>query len=125
MTRAPVLIAVRRRRRLRRSAEEIAAILAKYRSSGLTQKAFAKSEGLSFSTLTSWLRRLRAGDPARAGRPPRLVRVNVTEPIVRRFEVAGAFELDFQGGSVLRMRIPQEFNGSALRDLLGILAERC
>ena len=116
---------MRRRRRLRRSAAEIAAIVAKYRSSGLTQMAFAKSEGLSFSTLTSWLRRLRASEPTGAWRPPRLVRVNVTEPMSGRFDLAGSFELDLQGGSVLRMRIPQEFDGAALRDLLGILAERC
>ncbi len=34
-------------------------ILAQYRASGLTQRKFAKQEGVSLSTLTYWLRRER------------------------------------------------------------------
>jgi transposase-like protein len=35
--------------------EEREALIAQYRESGLTQKAFAEREGIKFSTFTSWV----------------------------------------------------------------------
>lgn len=51
------------------TAEEKEAMVAQYRESGLTQKAFAQREGLKFSTFASWLQGRRCGD-----RPGRKVR---------------------------------------------------
>jgi transposase-like protein len=46
--------------------EEREALVAQYRESGLTQKAFAEREGIKFSTFTSWVQgRRHAGKPGR------------------------------------------------------------
>jgi transposase-like protein len=47
------------------TAGERAALLAAYADSGLTQRAFARQEGLNYSTFTAWLQgRRRAGEAA-------------------------------------------------------------
>jgi transposase-like protein len=44
--------------------EEREALIAQYRESGLTQKAFAEREGIKFSTFTAWVQgRRHAGKP--------------------------------------------------------------
>jgi transposase-like protein len=46
--------------------EEREALVTRYRSSGLTQRAFAEREGIKFSTFTSWIQgRRHAGKPRR------------------------------------------------------------
>jgi transposase-like protein len=46
--------------------EERDALVAQYRESGLTQKAFAEREGIKFSTFTAWVQgRRHAGKPGR------------------------------------------------------------
>jgi transposase-like protein len=51
------------------AAERRAELLAAYDASGLTQKAFARHEGINFHTLVAWLQRRRAeGGPAPAMR---------------------------------------------------------
>jgi transposase-like protein len=46
--------------------EEREALVAQYRESGLTQKAFAEREGIKFSTFTAWVQgRRHAGKPGR------------------------------------------------------------
>ena len=48
------------------AAEEREAMVCQYRSSGLTQRAFAQREGIKFSTFTSWVQGRRyAGKPGR------------------------------------------------------------
>ena len=51
------------------AAEEREALVAQYRESGLTQKAFAEREGIKFSTFTAWVQGWR-----HAGRPGRKIR---------------------------------------------------
>ena len=51
------------------TAEEREGLIAQYRGSGLTQRAFAEREGIKFSTFTSWIQGRR-----QAGRPGRKVR---------------------------------------------------
>jgi transposase-like protein len=57
-----------RGRRIATPAERVA-LIAQYRDSGLTQRAFAVREGIKFSTFTAWLQGRRL-----AGRPGRKVR---------------------------------------------------
>jgi transposase-like protein len=53
------------------TAEEKEAMVAQYRESGLTQKAFAQREGLKFSTFTSWVQgRRKAGRKVRFAELP-------------------------------------------------------
>lgn len=55
-------------RRIVTPAERVA-LLAGYRRSGMTQKAFAQREGVKYSTFTAWLQgRRRAGRPRRKAR---------------------------------------------------------
>ena len=51
-----------RGRRLVRS-QEREALIAAYRSSGMTQRAFAQREGIKYGTLTSWLQGRRRAAP--------------------------------------------------------------
>ena len=113
------LVLRRKPRRVRRTPEEIAALLDEYRSSGLTQLAYARSRGLSLSTLTYWLGRARLGDgPAE---PQRLVAVKIADaPEPPEYS---PFELGLPGG--LRLSIPRGFDGDALRRLLTLLSDRC
>ena len=54
-----------RGRRIATPAERVA-LIAQYRDSGLTQRAFAEREGIKFSTFTSWVQGRRfAGRPGR------------------------------------------------------------
>jgi hypothetical protein len=113
---------VRRPTRIRRSPEEIAAVLQEYRSSGLTQVAFVRSKGLCLSTLTYWLRRSRHEAPGLEVDRQRLVPVRIAE----RHELGvlrGGFEVTFPGG--LRLTLPSEFDEGSLRRLLPLLSETC
>lgn len=70
--------------------EERAITIKRFRSSGLTQKAFCKVEGVSVSTLQNWLRtndRSRAFSEVVPSRPP-----------------ATTVELLFPDGTALRIR---------------------
>jgi transposase-like protein len=49
------------------TAQERVALLAAYQQSGMTQRAFAQSEGINYSTFTAWLQgRRRAADVMRS-----------------------------------------------------------
>jgi hypothetical protein len=52
------------KKRRRRSCTEIAAVVAGYRPSGLTQRAYALQVGVSLASLTRWLHRGSAARPA-------------------------------------------------------------
>lgn len=111
-------------RRVRRSTEEIAALVEEYRSSGLTQRAYARRKGLGLSTLTIWLRRARAGRVEGDSGRPRIVAVRLTEGngLVDPDAPSG-FELRLAGG--INLSIPVNFDERALRRLLPLLAETC
>jgi hypothetical protein len=66
------------KRRQRRSADEIQALLSTYRSSGLTQREFADQNRLSFSTFTYWLRRYRDSES-----PAARTRRSATSELIR------------------------------------------
>lgn len=53
-----------------RSAEQWAVLAEQYRQSGLTQKAFARREGIKYATFVAWLGRLRRQDRVAAGALP-------------------------------------------------------
>lgn len=64
------------------SATERAALLAEYRHSGLTQRAFAERAGIKYSTFTSWLQGVRGAratvaTPTDAAAPVRFVEASV------------------------------------------------
>jgi hypothetical protein len=109
------------KRRQRRSADEIRALLSSYRSSGLTQREFADQNRLSFSTFTYWLRRYRDTESATEGNG--LIRVMLTEGPAHPGGVDPHLELVTPSGWTLR--IPAEFPAEATERLLAILTSRC
>ena len=110
--------------RVRRSREEVALLLESYRNSGLSQLVFSRRSGISQSTLNCWLRQRRRRECGQREYPQRLVKVKIAAgPGNCATAPRGRFELGFAGG--LRLWIPQDFEGDALRRLLVVLRERC
>lgn len=109
------------RRRQRRTAAEIAALLSEHRQSGLTQRAFAESRGLKLSTLTNWLqkrKRVGAGEEA-----TRLIPVRLLGARDQNLSVGECFELVLSANR--RLRIPQRFDEGAFLRLLHALEAGC
>jgi transposase-like protein len=69
------------------SAEERARLLAAYESSGLTQKEYARREGIKFATFTGWLMRHRRGKSAGAAVSFRELVVGASAPVAASLEV--------------------------------------
>lgn len=116
---SPTAAPVRRRRR---TPQEIATLVAEYRRSGLSQHAFATSRGISLSTFTNWLGRLRPGGALVRSVAQRLVPVRITGP--RPWEgSAERIEIVLRSGVIVRL--PQRFDDAAVERLLGIVSERC
>ena len=81
------------------------ALLESYRQSGLTQKAFAKREGVNFSTLAAWLqgRRRALEMKAAAGGGVQFAEVHLP-----RGETPAGLEVRLPDGTVLRGRSAAE-----------------
>lgn len=76
------------------NAERKAELLAKYEASGLTQKVFAKQEGVKYCTFLSWLgKKRRRSVPAR----PSFLEVGMPEP-----KMTEGLELVLTNGVVVR-----------------------
>ena len=84
------------------SKAERAALVAAYAQSGLTQKAFAKKEGIKFCTFTSWLQQRREVAPAVSG----VMRFAEVE-LPGRGE-ASALEVQLADGTIVRGRSAAE-----------------
>ncbi len=78
------------------TAGERAALLAAYAGSGLTQRAFARQEGLNYSTFTAWLQGRRRSDEAACP----TAKVRFTE--VRLPAAGHGLEVRLTDGTVLR-----------------------
>ena len=106
----------RTRKHRRRSRDEIDILLDRFDRSGLSQIAFARSEGLSLSTLRWWLdRRRRQRVDA-----PRFVPVTVPDAAV-----AGGPGLELELADERRVHIPADIDREALRVLLPIVIAAC
>ena len=112
------------RARIRRSRAEVEGLLGEYRSSGLTQRAFAASKGISLSTLSSWLHLRRSESSGSIVENPRLVPVELTDTPPGLSGIAGGcYILNLAGGRSLA--IPPQFDEASLRRLLELFSERC
>lgn len=92
--------------------EEIARLLAQRERRGLTYRELSERSGVAAQTLSWWAWKLRR---EATESPPAFVEVElpVDEP-------GPAFEVEAPGGFVLR--VPPDFDASALRRLLEVLA---
>ena len=99
---------MKKSRRRVRQPEEIAAILERFRKSGLSQAAFSRRDGVGVTTLQYWLRkqrdgRLPAARPAEPSSPPKqLVPVKIVDTPFASTEVV--IELELARGGTLRFR---------------------
>ena len=103
--------------RRRTPAERRAELLAAFRTSGLTQRAFARREGLNYTTFCTWAQAARRSGRlpvAPAGRKPRLRPVAGTGPGWPFVEVqpAPAGPTPAAGAAGLEVRLP---DGTLLR----------
>ena len=90
-----------RGRRIATPAEK-EALVAQYRSSGLTQRAFAEREGIRFSTFTSWIQGRRMA--GRGGRKVRFAEV----PMMAPPSVLVGLAVQLPDGMVVRGSNPSE-----------------
>jgi transposase-like protein len=115
--------------RRRRTWEQREEIVARYRQSGLTQRVFAQTGGLSVSTLQYWLRQTRADQEEKTVQTSR----SKDAPSVSWLEVeldgqrsAAAqlprrYEIELASGVVLR--VGHDFADGEVRRLLALLRE--
>jgi transposase-like protein len=107
--------------RRRTPAERRAELLAAYRSSGLTQRAFARREGINYTTFCSWAQRERAAGrlaPARPGRP-KTEAIAAVRPPERINFVEAALPAVAAGSAGLSVRLPDgtELRGGSAAEL--------
>ena len=100
-------------KRLHRSREEIAAILDQYERNGLTQAAFAKQNGLSISTLRSWLYRRRQE------------RSSFVAVDLEQAPDTGSPCIEIDLGDKRRVFVPADFDAESLAALLPIVVATC
>jgi len=100
-------------------AERMQELITRWESSGLSQRAFAKQEGISYSRLLYWRRRLasRRRESARTGDEP--VRLDPVRIVPDPARVATAFELRTARG--LSIAVPTGFDEDELRRLLEVV----
>lgn len=87
-------------------------VLAAYAGSGLTQKAFARREGINYHTFVAWLGRARRGEAPAAGTSP----VRFREIALERGATHAPLEARLPDGTVVRGEDPQ-----TLATLIGLL----
>ena len=87
-------------RRPRWTQQEREQLVAKYQTSGLTQREFAQQQGVKLGTFQQWIYRPRSPDPIARGKQPAFQEVSLTEvPFLNRW----AAELQLPRGMALRL----------------------
>jgi len=101
-------------------AEVMQELIERWERSGLSQRAFAEQEGVAYSQLLYWRRRLKRSPgrkrAKRRAEPAGLAPVRIIPDAPR---TTGAFELRTSGG--LAVSVPPGFDESELRRLLDVL----
>ena len=107
-----------RRARRHRTDQEIAGIFEDHRSSGLSLLAFARKEGLCYTSLLRWRSRPPKGasvlEPSDLGADPGFIPVKLQSE-----GMGGDYVLSLAAGRFLR--IPQQFETDSLQRLLSVL----
>jgi hypothetical protein len=99
-----------------RTAAQREHILAAYRQSGLSQRAFAEQAGIGYSTLTMWLGRGRKQIKPEKPRPPAFVAV---PNLISERSSTPAFRLQFPSGVIVEVGpgVCREELGALLREV--------
>jgi hypothetical protein len=99
----------------RRSPAQIAALLAEYRESGLTQRAYAARAGVSLSSLVRWLHRRDATAEAPAG----------FAAVQLRPEASGGSGVTIRWAEGVEVELPLSLGEATLRRWLGRFLAPC
>ena len=103
--------------------KEMVELFARWRNSGQSLMAFGKQEGVSYSKLLYWRRKLEDGAKSRkAGRkdvPPKLVPVEVIPDRKGEAGTPDKFEVWFMNG--VSLDVATGFDETELRRLVGVL----
>ena len=111
--------------RVRRTAEQRAAILAEFDRSGLSGPQFARVSGISYQTLATWLKKRREATLATSGQSNGQVPLFVPASVSATVSSSTSLELCLPGGASAAIATPQQACLAAvlLRELNG--AQRC
>ena len=105
-------------------AKEMRAVFARHKESGLTLKAFGEREGIAYTTLQYWRRRLRDDEaPALSpskGEPVSLAPVRVVADTKAPEPPARGFDIWLSNG--VSLEVPSGFDEGDLRRLVGVLS---
>ena len=82
------------------------AIVGEYRASGLTQAAFARREGLNYSTFSGWV--LKSAKPACVKSPIRFAQLRLPSSLPPPLAPAAALEVRLPDGTSVRGNNAQE-----------------
>lgn len=100
--------------------------MVRYLESGLTQRVFAREEGIGVSTLQLWLRQCRTGlgEMGRKSDEVRslsLLEVELADAVPSVTATATRYEVELPSG--VRLRVGSAFAEADVRRLLGLLRE--
>jgi len=102
-------------RRPRSTPQEREQLVAKYQTSGLTQREFAQQHGVKLGTFQQWIYRPRSPEPIARGKQPAFQEVSITEvPFLNGW----AAELQLPRGVALRL------NSHASAQWVGALVQK-
>jgi len=104
-----------------RTVKEMRVVLENWESSGLSQRRFAVREGISYTTMQYWRRRLKvidAGATADAEACRGFVPVEVLAP-----ESAETAKIELRIGNDLSLSIPRGFDSKELLRIVSVIRE--
>jgi hypothetical protein len=103
------------RRRVRVSVAQVSQLLERYRGSGLTQREFAASVNIGYSTFTGWLHRRRR---SAAKQDRSWVPVDVVKPVPSA--AVGRYQVELPNGA--RLSVSAGFDAQETERLLQLLS---
>jgi len=103
-------------------ADEMRSVFARHEESGLSLKAFGEREGISYTTLQYWRRKLsgKKGGKRTSPVPAGLTRVRIIPDAPEVERRSSAFDVWFSNG--ISVEVPSGFDEQELRRLVGVLA---
>ena len=104
-----------------RTAEEMRVVLENWENSGLSQRSFAAREGISYTTMQYWRRRLKVID-AEATVDAEVCRGFVPVEVLAP-EAAEAPKIELRIGDDFSLSIPRGFDAKELRRIVSVIRE--
>ncbi len=104
-----------------RTVNEMRVVFEDWKESGLSQKAFATREGISFTTLQYWRRRLKDMDEAKATSDSKAAKFAPVKVVAAK--IAGAERMELRVGENFLLSIPRGIDSDELRRVVSVIRE--